>query len=79
MSQSHRYKEIRLSQLRSFCLAAARIHWIQKLAKSGPNAANVDTSPAVKQFIPPQYNVKSTLTKEITMGTNKLDFDLKSK
>jgi hypothetical protein len=56
-----------------------QIHWIQKLAKSGPDRANVDTNPAVKQLIPPRYNVKSTLTREITSGTNKLDFDLKSK
>jgi hypothetical protein len=56
-----------------------QIFWIQKLGNSGPNPANVDTSPAVKQLIPPQYNVKSTLTREITPGPNKLDFGLKSK
>lgn len=53
-----------------------QIHWIQRLAKSNPG--NVDTSAAVKQLIPAQYNTKSTLTREITSGTNKLDFDLKS-
>ena len=56
-----------------------QIHWIQKLAKAGANPANVDTSPAVKELIPPKYNSKSTLTKEITSGTNKVDFDLQSK
>jgi hypothetical protein len=56
-----------------------QIHWIQKVAKAGPNPANVDTSPAVKQLIPPQYNVKSTLTRDVTSGTNQFDFDLKSK
>jgi hypothetical protein len=58
---------------------AVRIHWLQRLARSGPNPANVDTSPAVKQLIPPQYNTASTLTREVASGTNKLDFDLKSR
>jgi hypothetical protein len=52
-----------------------QIHWIQKLGKPGSNA---DTSPAVKQLIPPKYNTKSTLTREIALGTNKLDFELTS-
>jgi hypothetical protein len=56
-----------------------QIHWIKRLAKSGPDQPNADTNPAVKEFIPPQYNSKSTLTKEIALGTNNLDFDLKSK
>jgi hypothetical protein len=56
-----------------------QIHWIQKLVKPGANPANVDTSPAVKQLIPPQYNAKSTLTREVVPGPNTLDFDLKSK
>jgi hypothetical protein len=56
-----------------------QIFWLQRLAKPGPDPANVDTSSAVKQLIPPQYNTKSTLTREVTPGTNRLDFDLKSK
>ena len=56
-----------------------QIHWLQRLTKPGSDAANVDTSPAVKQLIPPQYNTKSTLTREIALGTNKIDFDLRSK
>jgi hypothetical protein len=55
-----------------------QVHWIQRLAKPGFDPAKVDTSAAVKQLIPPLYNTKSTLTREITSGTNKLDFDLKS-
>jgi hypothetical protein len=54
-----------------------QIFWQQKLG--GSNPANADTSPAVKQLIPPQYNTKSALKAEVKSGTNKLDFDLKSK
>ena len=56
-----------------------QIFWLQRTAKAGPDPAVVDTSPAVMQRIPPQYNSKSTLKREITPGTNKFDFDLKSK
>jgi hypothetical protein len=56
-----------------------RIGWLRRLAKPGPDPANVDTSPAVKQAVPPRYNTQSTLTREVTSGTNKLDFDLKSR
>ncbi len=56
-----------------------QIHWIQRLAKAGANPANVDTSPAVKELIPPKYNVKSELKSELTTGMNKVDFDLQSK
>ena len=49
------------------------------LMSAPPRRVSTDTSPAVKQLIPPQYNSRSTLTKTITAGTNKLDFDLKSK
>jgi hypothetical protein len=58
---------------------SVQIYWIQRLAKAGLNAASADTSPAVKQLIPPQYNTKSTLTRDLTPGLNTLDFDLKSK
>jgi hypothetical protein len=29
--------------------------------------------------IPPKYSTKSTLTRELVLGPNKLDFELKSK
>jgi hypothetical protein len=56
-----------------------QIHWQQKLGKSGPNAGDADTGPAVKQVIPPKYNSASTLTRDVTSGNNKLDFELTSK
>jgi hypothetical protein len=56
-----------------------QIHWIQKLNKPGTDAPNADTGAAVKELIPPQYNAKSTLTREITAGSNRVDFELKSK
>jgi hypothetical protein len=58
---------------------SVQIHWIQKLTKAGANPINADTSPAVKEVIPPKYNSQTTLTKEVTAGTNKIDFDLQSK
>jgi hypothetical protein len=56
-----------------------QIFWLQKLAKPDPNGGNVDTSPAVKQLVPTKYNTKSTLTKEVNSGNNKIDFELTSK
>ena len=56
-----------------------QIFWLQRLTRPGADPNNVDTSPAVKQLIPPQYNVQSTLTREVKPGANQLDFDLKSK
>lgn len=58
---------------------AVQIHWLQRLVKPGFDPNSADDSAGVKQLIPPQYNSKSTLTREIAAGTNKLDFDLKSK
>jgi hypothetical protein len=55
------------------------IYWLQK-ANADPNSPNADKGAAVKQLIPKKYNgPDSTLTREITQGTNKLDFDLASK
>jgi hypothetical protein len=56
-----------------------QIQWLERLNKPSPDQANPDTSPAVKQLIPPQYNTKSTLTKELVPGPTKIEFDLKSK
>src|SRR5262249_33671349 len=56
-----------------------QIHWIQLLSKPGSNPANADANPPVREAVPPQYNTQSTLTREITRGPNKIDFDLKSK
>jgi hypothetical protein len=54
-----------------------QIFWLQRLGAS--SGGNMDTSPAVKQLIPAKYNTNSTLKMEVKPGTNKLDFDLKSK
>jgi hypothetical protein len=54
-----------------------QIHWLQRLGSGNP--ANPDTSPAVRQMIPPKYSTKSTLTRELVLGPNKLEFELKSK
>jgi hypothetical protein len=56
-----------------------RIFWIQLIGSSRSNPTNADASAPVRQAIPPQYNVNSTLTREIQSGPNKLDFDLQSK
>ena len=56
-----------------------QIFWIQKLNKPGATPGNNDSSPAVKNLIPAKFNAKSTLTREIVEGSNKYDFDLKSK
>jgi hypothetical protein len=56
-----------------------QIHWIQKLNPPGPDAPNADTGAAVKDLIPQKYNAKTTLTRDLTLGTNKVDFELTSK
>jgi hypothetical protein len=56
-----------------------QIYWVQRGAGSGPDSTNLDANPGLKQVVPPQYNTRSTLTTEVTSGTNKLDFDLKSR
>jgi hypothetical protein len=56
-----------------------QIHWIQKLNRPGPDAPNADTGAAVKDLIPAKYNSKTTLTRDLTLGTNKVDFELTSK
>jgi hypothetical protein len=52
-----------------------QIFWLQRASGEGQG----DAGPAVKQLIPPQYNTKSTLTREVKSGTNKFDFDLQSR
>ena len=54
-----------------------KIFWIQLIGKQNPG--NVDASAPAKEAIPPQYNTKSSLTRELVRGANVLDFDLKSK
>jgi hypothetical protein len=54
-----------------------KIFWIR--LKGKPNPTNPDANPPVWEAIPPQYNEKSTLTREIKPGANKFDFDLKSR
>jgi hypothetical protein len=54
-----------------------QIFWIQLIGK--PNPANADANAPARHAIPSQYGDKSTLTREIKPGTNKFDFDLKSK
>src|SRR5262249_49710665 len=49
-----------------------QIFWQRK--KGAGNRAQADASPAVEQLIPDKYNTKSTLTRDITSGANKLDF-----
>ena len=56
-----------------------QIFWIQLIGRARSNPTNADASAPAREAIPAQYNIKSTLTREITPGANKLDFDLKSK
>ena len=54
-----------------------RIFWIQLIGHT--EGKYVDASAPAKQVIPPQYNDQSTLTREVTPGTNTFDFELTSK
>jgi hypothetical protein len=54
-----------------------RINWLRK--KGNPHTANADSGAAVDEMIPEQYNAKSTLTRDLALGPNKLDFNLTSK
>jgi hypothetical protein len=52
-----------------------RITWIQLLRQP----SDADANPPARHAIPPQYNTKSTLTREVKAGTNELNFALTSK
>ena len=53
--------------------------WNKKTGKKVPTPGDPSVMmEQTSQVVPPQYNTKSTLTYEVTSGTNTKDFELKS-
>ena len=56
-----------------------QIHCVQKTGRKIPDRLSDELVDEWAEMLPAEYNSRSTLVRDITPGTNTLDFDLKGK